>query len=175
VKKLVIATALAATVMAAISAAVAHSTNDFEASLRGYDEVPPVSTPAHGSFRARLSDDAIQYELSYTPLEAPAVASHIHFGQRGVNGGVSAHLCGGDKPACPPAGGRVTGVITAENVIGPTGQGIEPGSFQELVAAIRGDRAYVNVHTTRFPGGEIRGHLERTGRGRGNGHDHDDD
>ncbi len=47
----------------------------------------------------------------------------------------------------------------AAHVIGPSGQGISAGEFDEIVAAIRAGVAYVNVHTTGFPGGEIRGQI----------------
>ena len=67
-------------------------------------------------------------------------------------------------PPCP-ASGQVERTITAASVIGPDGQGIEPGAFAEAVAAIRNGVAYANVHTTKWPGGEIRGQL-RPGLGR---------
>ena len=38
-------------------------------------------------------------------------------------------------------------------------QGIAPGQLNELIAAIRAGVAYVNVHSTKFPGGEVRGQL----------------
>jgi hypothetical protein len=43
--------------------------------------------------------------------------------------------------------------------VGPTGQGIAAGEFAELVRAIKAGRTYVNVHTTKYPGGEIRGQI----------------
>jgi hypothetical protein len=39
------------------------------------------------------------------------------------------------------------------------GQGIEPGAFAEIAAAIREGVAYANVHSSKWPGGEIRGQL----------------
>ena len=132
--------------------------------LTGYQENPDVSTGATGSFEATIDDDAqtITYELTYSGIEGGTVsASHIHFGKRAVNGGVAAFLCsGGDKPACPATAGTVTGVIDAADVIGPAGQGIGAGEFDELVAAMRAGHTYVNVHSTggtpAWPGGEIR-------------------
>jgi CHRD domain-containing protein len=53
----------------------------------------------------------------------------------------------------------VTGTIRPSDVVGPTGQGIAAGEFEELVAAIRAGRAYANVHSAKFPGGEIRGQI----------------
>jgi hypothetical protein len=53
----------------------------------------------------------------------------------------------------------VTGTIVPTDVIGPVGQGIAAGEFDELVAAMRAGRAYANVHSTKFPGGEVRGQI----------------
>jgi hypothetical protein len=64
-----------------------------------------------------------------------------------------------DTPLCPPREGTVSGVITAEDVIGPTEQGIETGEFHKLLEAIDAGAAYVNVHSEAFPPGEISGHL----------------
>jgi hypothetical protein len=149
--------------------------------LTGYEEVPSVSTVASAEFRARISadDTALDYELSYADLEGAVQQAHIHFGQRGVNGGISVWLCGNASagpppinppagtPACPPSPATVTGTLTAANVVGPAGQGIAAGEFAELVAAIRAGKTYANVHSTKFPGGEVRSQIEPGG---GNGH-----
>ena len=121
----------------------------------------PVSSGAGGSFEATIDDAAseIDFTLTYTNLEASVLFAHIHFGQRSVNGGVAAFLCGGGgKPACPQSG-TVTGTVVPADVIGPAGQGIAAGEFDELVAAIRAGRTYANVHSTKFPPGEIRGQI----------------
>lgn len=140
------------------------------ATLSGYEETPSVSTVAKGKFRAEIDGDSIDYRLTYTGIEGGTVlAAHIHFGQRHTAGGVSAFLCGGgDKPACPTPGGTVEGTIDAADVIGPAGQGILAGQLNELVRAIRAGATYVNVHSTTFPAGEIRGQVKsdrRKGRG----------
>jgi hypothetical protein len=132
------------------------------ATLTGYEETPSVSTVAKGRFRAEIDGDSIDYRLSYTGIEGgTALFAHIHFGQRHTAGGVSAFLCGGgDKPACPTPGGTVEGTIDAADVIGPAGQGILAGQLNELVRAIRAGATYVNVHSTTFPAGEIRGQVK---------------
>jgi hypothetical protein len=148
----------------------------FEAFLTGYEEVPPTSTPANGELRLTLKkqEPVLSYRLTYRNI-TNAVAAHIHFGQTGVNGGVAAFLCGGgDKPACPPTGGTVTGVIDAGDVVGPVNQGIDVGELTELIRAVRFGMTYVNVHTSDgddsmadplgpgdFPTGEIRGQIFR--------------
>jgi hypothetical protein len=143
----------------------------FKADLIGYEEVPAVSTAATGEFQAKVdAGPVIDYTLTYSNIQN-AFAAHIHFGQKSVNGGVSAFLCGGgDKPPCPPTGGTVSGTIDAADVIGPTSQGIAPGEIQELIDAMEFGVTYANVHTTDgdttpnegpgdFPGGEIRGQI----------------
>jgi hypothetical protein len=132
------------------------------AQLSGPDEVPSVSTTGSGEFRARLREDVIEFALTYEGLEGTTTtASHIHLGKERTNGGVIAFLCGGGgKPACTPTSGFFTGTITAADVIGPTGQGIAPGEFDEVLTAFRDDAVYANVHTNKHPGGEIRGQID---------------
>jgi CHRD domain len=62
-------------------------------------------------------------------------------------------------PLCPAGGGTVEGTFTAEDVIGPAGQGVDAGEFEEAIRAMRAGAAYVNVHTEKYPGGEIRGQI----------------
>jgi hypothetical protein len=78
-----------------------------------------------------------------------------------VNGGVSFFLCGGGgKPPCPAAtAGSISGTVVATDVLGPTAQGFTAGDLPSVLAAIRAGVAYGNMHTAKFPGGEIRGQL----------------
>lgn len=138
------------------------SGGSFEAELNGFQETPAVSTTGHGEFEAEVDDDRIEFELSFSGLEGTnTLAAHIHFGQKGVAGGVSAFLCGGGgKPACPSRSGTVMGTITPADIIGPAGQGIAAGEFAEVVRAMEAGKTYANVHTDKHPGGEIRGQIE---------------
>jgi CHRD domain len=152
------------------SSVVAHDGKDgVDARLKGYQEVPSVSSAATGRFKASFDEKsgAISYQLSYSGLEGDVRQAHIHFGQRGVNGGITVWLCQtsfnvdptGLSPTCPQSG-TVSGMIQAANVIGPAGQGIAPMEFAELVAALRAGAAYANVHSSKFPAGEVRGQLQ---------------
>ena len=146
---------------AGVTVAGADDDDGVQARLKGFEEVPAVSTAASGKFEAEIDRAAqrIDYELSYSDLEAPVLFAHIHLGQRTANGGVAAFLCGGGgKPACPQSG-TVTGTIVPADVVGPAAQGIAPGEFDELVTAIRAGVTYANVHSDKFPGGEIRGQI----------------
>lgn len=160
---------VAAGVIAALLAAAGVSVagadrrgGDFDARLSGYEETPQtLSTTGNGRFDADVNRGAqrIDYVLSYRDLEGTVTAAHIHLGRRATSGGVSAFLCGGGgKPPCPQAG-TVAGTIVPADVVGPTGQGIEPGAFEELVRAMRAGATYANVHSSKWPSGEIRGQI----------------
>ena len=158
-----------------------------KARLAGVQEVPAVSSKGSGEFVAEISSDdsKIDYTLTWKDLEGATVQqSHIHFGQHyAANGGIAVFFCSNlpsppaNTPACPgPTSGEVKGVITAANVIGPAGQGIAAGEFAELLRAIRTGNSYVNVHTDKHPGGEIRAQLNARGKGLiGSNHSHDKD
>jgi hypothetical protein len=145
----------------------ANGLRTWSATLEGFNEVPALSTVASGNFTAEISHDetAVSWELSYADLEGSVQQAHIHVGQVGVNGGISVFFCTnlGNGPAgtqaCPPPPATIRGTFTAADVIGPAGQGVAPGEFAELLAAIRAGRTYANVHSTKFPGGEARGQL----------------
>src|SRR5713101_5780638 len=131
-----------------------------KAKLNGFEEVPSHLTNGNGTFRATVAGGAISYTLTFADLTSPAVASHIHFAQRGVSGAIFAFLCGGGgKPACPPAGGTVTGTIVAADILAVPAQGIVAGDFAGALRAIRSGNTYANVHSTTFPSGEIRGQI----------------
>jgi hypothetical protein len=56
--------------------------------------------------------------------------------------------------------GTVTGMWTPASVVGPAGQGIAPGEWQELIRALRADAVYANVHSQTYPAGEIRDQVD---------------
>ena len=157
------------------SYAIAGSgTNNFRGDpMLGYAENPDISTTASGSFEAKLSSDgsSLHYVLSYSGLEGNVLQSHVHFGKTAINGGISFFLCSdlGNGPAgtptCPQSG-TVEGDIEAADVIGPTGQGIEVGNLEEILAAMRAGHAYANVHSSKWPGVEIRAQLNDKGESR---------
>jgi CHRD domain len=144
----------------------------YAAQLVSAQEVPSVSSVARGSFRATVDEagQTIEYELTFTDLEAAVSQAHIHTAQHGVNGGIMLWLCGTPAlpgpvgtPACP-ASGTITGTLTPTQIVAVPAQGIAPGEFAEVVAALRNGVAYANVHSAKFPGGEIRGQISRVTR-----------
>jgi hypothetical protein len=158
----------AATVLVVSGAVQAHGDDHDRGRTRlsGFEEVPALSTTGRASFEVRVGREAITYELSYRDLESDATQAHIHFGQKSVNGGIVVFLCSnlGNGPAgtqaCPLRSGTISGTIVAANVIGPTGQGITAGQFDEFKRAMRAGTTYANVHTMGYPGGEVRGQIQ---------------
>ena len=135
--------------------------------LTGYQENPDISTVAFGSFKIMIDDNAqtFTYTLSFDGLEGTVEQAHIHFGKRAVNGGVTLFLCGtavspgpAGTPSCPQSG-TVTRTVGADQILAPGTQGIEAGNFEELAAALRAGHTYANVHSSMWPGGEIRAQI----------------
>ena len=132
----------------------------FTAHASGGQEMPANASRAQGQAILHLSADglALSYTLIVANIENVTMA-HIHLAQPGVNGPVVVWL----YPAAPPAqlvpgrsqGVLAEGVITAGGLVGPlAGQ-----PLSALVDALEAGNAYVNVHTSQYPAGEVRGNF----------------
>jgi hypothetical protein len=118
----------------------------FETTLTGSQEVPPVATPATGFGRVTLDTVTSTFIVveSWSNLTSPAIASHIHGpAAPGVNAAI---LFPFDLGA---GAGTTTGSIPEQSFA------ITSAQIGELQAGLY----YMNVHSTNFPGGEIRGQL----------------
>jgi hypothetical protein len=129
---------LGATVMTAPSTAVKVTA---KLAARSETPVPKGAAGATGLFVATLDGRALGWRLTFAHLTGRAVAAHIHLGKLGVAGPVAVPLCG---PCVSGARGNVT--VTAK-----------------VRAALLAGGAYVNVHTAKNPGGEIRGQATHAG------------
>jgi hypothetical protein len=126
-----------------------------------------INTPGWAQITTRIHDESsIDFRFQFRDLTTNLTAAHYHFAQEHTPGGIMVFLCGGGgQPACPAAtSGVVSGTITAANVVGPANQGIEPGDLRAVIAAIRHGAAYANLHTVKYPTGEIRGQLNSEDR-----------
>jgi CHRD domain len=123
----------------------------------------------------------IAYELTYVFPDAAATPivgtqfvnqAHFHFGQQHTTGAINVWLCqsldtpapaavAASTPTCPSPSGTVSGIVTPAKVLALAPQGFPAGEdgFDALLAAIRNHAIYANVHTDRFPPGEIRGQV----------------
>jgi hypothetical protein len=148
------------------AASADESALNMRASLSGFNEVPPKATDGTGMFKAKASNGAIVFTLTYSGLTTPAFMAHFHFAEPGVNGGIFIWLCG--KPGtpahqpCPPGTtepATVTGRITAADIQAVPDQNISGMDLATALRIIEAGDAYINVHTTNFPLGEIRGQV----------------
>lgn len=159
----------------AIVSLPAQNGKSVRARLDSLEEVPTVATTATGEFQGKIGETSIDYELSYEGVQGGnALAAHIHLGRKHTAGAVLAFLCGGGgKPACPATGGTVKGTITAADIQAIGAQGVAAGDIAKAIRVMRAGATYANVHSTAFPGGELRGQINDSEKGGGNGKGND--
>ena len=118
----------------------------FKAKLNGRNEVPPNCSGATGTLVAVLSSDKqrVDYIIQTNNL-SNITAAHFHDGRRGQNGPIVKDI------NIDPITGAGVGSWTTTDVTQPL--------TAELIEKLKQGRLYVNVHTTNFPGGEIRGQV----------------
>lgn len=129
--------------------------------LSSGDETPALLSGAVGT--AEVGVDVGAKELSITlrvfNMPTATTAGHIHVGPKGVAGPVVI-----DFPGIP---GRIGDFVLAFRVnqaaLRPQ-PAIGINTMDDVIQAITGGNAYVNIHSTTNPGGEIRGQLGLAGR-----------
>lgn len=122
------------------------------AACDGAQDVPPVDTPATATFSATAtrpsatpgSDWTLDYAVSIEDLSAGIAAAHIHAGAEGTNGGVIINF------NAFGLGGATSGAATGSVVI---------SEAVAMALTSSPSSTYVNIHTTAFPSGEIRGQV----------------
>ena len=149
-----------------------------ETKLSGAEEVPVRLTGAHGSANVRLSNDGQSMDFQLVVNDISNVTqAHIHMAAKGVNGGIVVWFFPSVKAtsALPGGGGPHSGLLAHGTFTAADLRGALAGHpLSDLVAAILAGNAYVNVHTDDgvapgntgpgdFPGGEVRGQLDRNG------------
>jgi hypothetical protein len=116
--------------------------------LFGANETPPnFDLPAHGTIDVTVDtiSNTVLFTLSFDALSSGATAAHIHQAPAGVAGPVKVPLplgaaAGQTSATTSGTGVPIVGFNVADIVNNPTG-------------------FYVNLHSTLFPGGEIRGQI----------------
>ena len=141
----------------------------FGADLTGGAEIPPVSTAGTGDTIVVLDPTAntLRVEITFSNLSSGTTASHIHCCV--PSGALGNLLVATTTPYFPGFPIGVTSGaydqtfdLTQSSSYNPTFVTDEGGVAQAegaLVAAIEGGTAYLNIHTSAHPGGEIRGYL----------------
>ena len=145
VKRLVAGAAIVASLTLAGCAGLRDNMPDWmpgsgaiKVNLTGSEEVPPLNVPGSGSGSFRVAEDGA-VTGSVTTKDVAGTMAHIHRGAKGTNGPVIVPLDKNGDTYSVPAGRKLT-----------------PQQIEDLKAG----RLYVNVHTTRNKGGEVRGQLQ---------------
>jgi hypothetical protein len=125
----------------------------FNAKLSGQQEVPPVQTTASGMAWFKPMQDKVWFKLNVTDMQGVTQA-HIHTGKQGENGPILVTLYKSDTPQS--INGKLSyGNITANLLEGP----MKGKQISDLATAMSDGTTYVNVHTEKYPNGEIRGQI----------------
>ena len=137
-------TALVLGLLAAVAAwpMAQAAVTTYKGTLGGGSEVPPVTTAAMGTAAVNLDTATKQasWRVEYHGLSGPATAAHIHCGAAaGANSGVAVALGAGPTAASPMQG---SGAMT-----------------DAQIADLAAGKCYVNIHTDKNKGGELRGQL----------------
>jgi hypothetical protein len=143
-RTLSVLTALAAALVLATPAGAA--VKRLEANMTGAQEAP-APHDANGSGTAKLRLNRAKKRVCFTIRVKnvdDVVAAHIHRGAKGVAGSIEVDLIG-----APESGTRFTGCE----------RGVARSLIREILRRPR--RFYVNVHTSAYPGGAVRGQLHK--------------
>jgi hypothetical protein len=142
----------------------------YHANLDGLSESPPNPSPGTGLADVDYDDAAhtLHLQVSFIGLLGTVTASHIHAATAAPGIGTA-----GVATTTPTFAGFPSGVTsgTYDNTLDLTltsswnpsyitaHGGTTAGAEAALAAALADFKAYLNIHTSAFPGGEIRGFL----------------
>jgi hypothetical protein len=106
--------------------------------LWGSSEVPPVSTSAYGTGVVNIAPDR-SVTVTVSVIDMVPTAAHIHEGAAGANGPVIVAL----------------NKISERAFVAPDGAKLTEAQY----AAYKAGNLYVNVHSAKFPNGEVRAQI----------------
>ena len=146
--------AIVIAICAVVAVPALAASSKYKATLNGKSERPdPTKSKATGTatFTIAANGKSISYTLKATKLSGSPQAAHVHFGKVGKAGPVIINIC--PKPCSVPKSGKLTSKQFAR----------QPGvaNFAAAVKVIKAGNAYVNIHTKKFPAGEIRGQIKK--------------
>jgi CHRD domain len=130
----------------------------FKAKLKANNEVPPVTSAATGKAKFKVKNDMITSNINITGMTDVTMA-HIHAGIEGQNGEPVVDLLKTGNQNKTGGGIIIKGQIKASDLQGP----MAGKTLQDLQTAMGDEKAYVNIHTSKNPNGEIRGQIKISG------------
>jgi hypothetical protein len=143
-----------------VLSALAPTKTRFSAQLVGTNEVPSVTTTATGTMTLTQEDSVnLLFEITAAGIDSITMA-HIHAGAAGSNGPIITWFFPTEASTAAGPGTRagINGVVRVGR-INRANRYVAPYTLDSLLARLRAGTAYINIHTRRNPGGEIRGQL----------------
>jgi len=128
----------------------------FTAKLSGNNEVPPITSKSSGTaaFDLNAAGTHMKYTLNVTNIDK-VIAAHIHQGSSTANGPIVVNLFIPSGPTGKVSGTLTQSSINSTSLIGP----LKGKQMTDLIKLINSGNAYVNVHTSQNPAGEVRGQI----------------
>jgi hypothetical protein len=137
----------------------ANNAVNFQVTLSGDNEVPPVVTDTSGTAIFHVNQDwtEIRFKLDVNDADnvLGAAGAHLHCAPAGQNGGVVVFLAGSFPPGYD-GDIQLRGTLNDSNIINPACG----ADIAELVDSMLAGNVYVNVHSTAVPSGVIRGQVQ---------------
>ena len=134
----------------------------FSTTLSGANETPPTASAGSGSAVVTLAGDTLSVSITFTGLTSPDIAAHIHCCGIGIAAPIAVPfttfptgLTAGSFSASYDLTSAASYSAAFLTMYGGTAASAEAA----FIAGLNGGLTYANVHSTLFPGGEIRGQL----------------
>jgi hypothetical protein len=133
----------------------------FTATCKGANVIPPTKSTATAMFGIMVNGTTASWTLKVMGISNLTMA-HIHAGNSTSNGPILVKLLPNDgsntiNAFAPPKNGNLNfaGTVTAANLLGS----LKGMTVADFVNFVENSGAYVNIHTSQNPAGEIRGQL----------------
>jgi hypothetical protein len=165
-KRPLVAAAIAATALS-IGGVVVAGTLQYRSAPVGEFEVPARDSTAEADVKLKLSPDGqeLRYDLKITEPITDVLQAHLHHGAAGSNGPIVAWLYPTDQEAVRLIPGEFDGRLARGVITEADLRADFAGDWEGFLEALENGEIYANVHTVRFPPGEIRDQVHTHGGG----------
>jgi hypothetical protein len=132
--------------------ALGTRTSQYRTDLIGEAEVPPLFSESNGTVFVIGNEIKLWYQVNVSSLDK-VTGVYLYKGDRTENGEVLVSLLNESKPSGVINGVLAQGTIDTSSLLGPV------KNLTSLIELINQNMTYVNIHTSKFPEGELRGTL----------------
>ena len=130
------------------------------ATLAGSSVVPATASTSTGTITFEARDSTLNYSLSVTNMTGITQA-HLHNAAAGANGATLVWLLPVNGNAAQVPSVTLDGVISIGDIAPGWVRGTPRLAMDSVKALMRAGRLYVDVHSSAYGGGEVRGHVAR--------------